>query len=130
MDTNVTVRAIPAGGPASCYTDWRANDPLINVEAFRWKSVYVSNGSGLPGQYERLDGPGIAGNVGKLGEQVAVGAVIESATNACTRNLQRAMATRNIPATFHFYSGGTHAWPYWQDQLHRAWPQFERALSR
>lgn len=107
---------------------WRDNDPFVHVDAFRGKSVYVSNGSGAPGQYERLDGPGINGDAQKLGEQVAVGAAIETATSVCSRNLQRRMAERNIPATFHFYSGGTHAWPYWQDELHRAWPQFDRAL--
>lgn len=107
---------------------WRANDPYLHAEAFRGTSIYVSNGSGMPGRYDTLDGPGIEGNGSKLFDQIAVGAVIETATAQCTRNLQRRMRDIGVPATFHLYEGGTHAWPYWQDELHRAWPQFEAAL--
>ncbi|MGV9826538.1 MULTISPECIES: alpha/beta hydrolase [unclassified Gordonia (in: high G+C Gram-positive bacteria)] len=108
---------------------WAANDPYLHVDEFRGKSIYVSNGSGAPGKYDTLDGPGINGNGSKLFDQLAVGAVIETATNQCSHNLQQRMAERGVPATFHFYEGGTHAWPYWQDELHRAWPQFREALA-
>ncbi|GAC68982.1 putative mycolyltransferase [Gordonia soli NBRC 108243] len=109
--------------------EWRANDPYLQVEKFRGKSIYISNGSGDPGRYDTINGPGIEGNRSKLVEQIAVGAVIEKATNECTRSLQRKMAQQGVPATFHLYQGGTHAWPYWQDELHRAWPQFRAVLA-
>ncbi|GAA3689893.1 alpha/beta hydrolase family protein [Gordonia hankookensis] len=108
---------------------WRDNDPYLHVDRFRGKSVYISNGSGTPGRYDTINGPGIDGNGGKLFDQIAVGAVIETATGECTRNLQRRMREMGVDATFHLYDGGTHAWPYWQDELHRAWPQFRRALA-
>jgi S-formylglutathione hydrolase FrmB len=108
---------------------WRANDPYVHAESFRGKSIYVSNGSGAPGRYDTIDGPGIDGNGSKLFDQLAVGAVIETATAECTRNLQRRMREVGVPATFHLYEGGTHSWPYWQDELHRAWPQFRAALA-
>ncbi|MFT4042049.1 MAG: alpha/beta hydrolase family protein [Gordonia sp. (in: high G+C Gram-positive bacteria)] len=114
----------PANDPA-----WRDNDPYLHVGAFRGKSIYVSNGSGTPGKYDTLHGPGINGDRNKLVTQIAVGALIETATNHCAHNLQRQMAAHGVRATFHFYSGGTHAWPYWQDELHRAWPQFKKALN-
>lgn len=114
----------PAGDPV-----WRANDPYVHVDAFRGKSLYISTGSGMPGRYDTIDGPGIEGKANKLFDQLAVGAVIESATAGCTRNLQRRMAERRVPATFHFSGPGTHAWPYWQDELHRAWSQFEGVLK-
>ena len=57
----------------------------------RRSPIYVSNGSGMPGRYDTLDGPGIEGNGSKLFDQIAVGAVIETATAQCTRNLQRRM---------------------------------------
>ncbi|AZG44046.1 Diacylglycerol acyltransferase/mycolyltransferase Ag85A [Gordonia insulae] len=107
---------------------WQANDPYLHVDEFRGKSIYVSNGSGSPGRYDTIDGPGIDGSGSKLFDQIAVGAVIETATAECTRNLQQRMRERGVPATFHLYGGGTHAWPYWQDELHRAWPQFRAAL--
>ena len=65
----------------------------------------------------------------KLFDQLAVGAVIETATVQCTRNLQQRMRALGVSATFHLYAGGTHSWPYWQDELHRAWPQFEEVLA-
>ncbi|WP_439033071.1 alpha/beta hydrolase [Gordonia terrae] len=108
---------------------WRANDPYVHAERLRGKSIYVSNGSGLPGRYDTIDGPGIDGNGSKLFDQIAVGAVIETATARCTQNLQRRMREIGVPATFHLYEGGTHSWPYWQDELHRAWPQFRTALG-
>ncbi|MBE7193200.1 alpha/beta hydrolase [Gordonia polyisoprenivorans] len=110
--------------------EWRANDPYVHADRFRGKSIYISNGSGTPGRYDTLNGPGIDGDATKLSEQLAVGAVIETATDACTHNLQRRMTQLGVAATFHFYQGGTHAWPYWQDELHRAWPQFAQALAR
>ncbi|MCR8895618.1 esterase family protein [Gordonia sp. GONU] len=109
---------------------WRANDPYVHAASFRGKSIYVSNGSGTPGRYDTIDGPGIDGNGSKLFDQLAVGAVIETATAECTRNLQRRLREVGVPATFHLYPGGTHSWPYWQDELHRAWPQFRAALAR
>ncbi|MBD0861260.1 esterase family protein [Gordonia sp. zg691] len=108
---------------------WRANDPFVHAESFRGKAIYVSNGSGMPGRYDTIDGPGIDGNGSKLFDQIAVGAVIETATAQCSRNLERRMRQIGVPATFHFYPGGTHAWPYWQDELHRAWPQFRAVLG-
>lgn len=108
---------------------WQANDPMLHVEDFRGKSIYVSNGTGTPGRYDTLTGPGINGSARKLAEQVVVGAVIESATDQCAHNLERRMRQAGIPATFHFYAGGTHSWPYWQDELHRSWPQFRAALA-
>ena len=32
-------------------------------------------------------------------------------------------------ATFDFYGPGSHDWPYWQRELHRAWPFLTKALS-
>ncbi len=121
---NVTNMWGPPSNP-----QWAENDPYLHVDEFRGKSIYVSNGTGGPGRYDTLTGPGIDGNPSKLFDQLAVGAVIETATLECTRNLQRRMAERGVPATFHLYQGGTHSWAYWQDELHRAWPQFRSALT-
>jgi len=34
-----------------------------------------------------------------------------------------------IPAQFDFYGPGTHDWPYWQRDLHQAWPLLQHALG-
>jgi S-formylglutathione hydrolase FrmB len=34
-----------------------------------------------------------------------------------------------VPATVRYIPGGMHAWPYWQQALHEAWPSFARSLG-
>jgi S-formylglutathione hydrolase FrmB len=34
-----------------------------------------------------------------------------------------------IPARIDLYGPGTHNWPYWQRELHRAWPMLAGALG-
>lgn len=113
----------PSDGPG-----WRANDPVVNAEKLRGHTIYVSNGSGLPGQHDRIDGPGIDGDLELFANQMILGTVIEAATNQCTIHLKRRLDELSIPATFDFVPVGTHSWPYWQDQLHRSWPVLARSL--
>lgn len=110
--------------------EWVRNDPYVNAEKLRGKAIYISNGSGLPGEHDVIDGPGINGNGEKLAEQIAVGAVIETATNNCTYRMRDRLRELNIPATIDLRSTGTHSWGYWQDDLHKSWPMISAALNR
>lgn len=110
--------------------EWVRNDPYVNAEQLRGKAIYISNGTGLPGQYDVIDGPGINGNGSKLAEQIAVGAVIETATNRCTLKMRDRLQQLGIPATVDLRSTGTHSWGYWQDDLHKSWPMINAALTR
>ncbi|GAC70106.1 putative mycolyltransferase [Gordonia soli NBRC 108243] len=113
----------PYGGPG-----WRANDPIVQAGKLRGKSLYISSGTGQSGPYDKLDGRDIGGDLNKLVDRVLVGGGIEAATHQCTVNLQNRLRGLGIPATFE-YSPGTHTWEYWQDQLHRSWPQIARSLG-
>lgn len=113
----------PLDGPG-----WVANDPVVNAERLRGTALYISSGSGVPGHHDRLDGPGIEGDVEILANQLVLGSGIEAATALCTRNLADRLDELDIPATFDFTPTGTHSWPYWQDQLHRSWPVLAAAL--
>ncbi|MFD3811871.1 alpha/beta hydrolase [Rhodococcus sp. NPDC058639] len=108
---------------------WVEKDPYVNAEKLRGLELYVSNGTGLPGRYDTLDGPEIDGNAGKLANQVVVGGVIEAATNYCTHNLHDRLNELEIPATFNFRDSGTHSWAYWQDDLKDSWPVLQKALG-
>ncbi|WP_054815873.1 alpha/beta hydrolase [Nocardia arizonensis] len=114
----------PEGSP-----EWIANDPYVNAEGLRGLDLYISTGTGLPGQYDTLDGkyalPGAYG----LANQVLIGGVIEAGTNYCTHNLQTKLNDLGIPATFNFRPNGTHSWGYWQDDLHQSWPTLARGLG-
>ncbi|HEY9315444.1 alpha/beta hydrolase family protein [Williamsia sp.] len=109
--------------------EWVRNDPYVNAEKLRGKAIYLSNGTGLPGEYDVLDGPGINGDVPKLADQVAVGAVIETATNRCSVRMRDRLQQLRIPATIDLGDPGTHSWAYWQDDLHESWPLFRSALA-
>lgn len=114
----------PEGDPT-----WVANDPYVNAEKLRGTQIYLSNGTGLPGPYDRLDHPNVAGDPANLAEQVVVGGIIEAATNECTHLLARRLAELGIPATVDFRPVGTHSWGYWQEDLHRAWPMLGSAIG-
>ncbi|MFC8046495.1 alpha/beta hydrolase [Nocardia sp. NPDC057353] len=121
-----TQRGTPANmwGPP---TDpaWRANDPFLQADRLRGTAVYVATGTGLPGPRENIAD---AGDLPNLLYQLMFGAPLEVVANACTRQLQERLRAANIPATFDLRPTGTHAWSYWQDDLHRSWPMFRAAL--
>ncbi|MFD6860664.1 alpha/beta hydrolase [Rhodococcus sp. NPDC060090] len=108
---------------------WREKDPYLNAEQLRGLELYISNGNGLPGPYDTLDGPEIDGEVDVLANQVVVGGVIEAATNYCTHNLKNRLNELDIPATYNFRDSGSHSWGYWQDDLKDSWPVLQRALG-
>ncbi|WP_040752037.1 alpha/beta hydrolase [Nocardia transvalensis] len=123
------------GNPANLWgppndPTWAANDPFLHADRLRGTAVYVSNGSGFPGPYDTLDGPGIHGNGGKLIGQLVSGGILEAITQRCAESLRDRLDQLDIPATFDIRPVGTHSWGYWQDDLHRSWELFEPALTR
>ncbi|MFE7798367.1 alpha/beta hydrolase [Nocardia sp. NPDC057440] len=101
---------------------WLAHDVMLNAEALRGKAIYLSVGSGLPGEYDTPNNPEIVSTIG-------FGGPLEAATNVCTQRLAERFATLGIPVTSHFRLTGTHSWPYWRDELARSWPTVSRALG-
>ena len=114
----------PVGGPG-----WIANDPVVNAEKLRGTTLFVSSGSGLPGEYDNLGAPGVDGDLKDFARQVIVGGAIEAATNVCTHNLANRLRELDIPATFDFAPTGSHSWLYWQDDLHESWPLLAGAMG-
>ncbi|MEU2257106.1 alpha/beta hydrolase family protein [Nocardia xishanensis] len=108
---------------------WVKNDPYVNAEGLRGLELYISTGTGLPGQYDTLNGeyalPGAYG----LANQILIGGVIEAGTNYCTHNLQTRLNELGIPATFNFRPDGTHSWGYWNDEFPRSWPVLAKGLG-
>lgn len=108
---------------------WTDNDPVLHAEQLRGKALYVSAGNGLPGPHDTFGAQGIGGNPGALLDRVLVGGVMETVVGSCTRPLTDRLAALGIPATVDMRPAGTHAWPYWQDDLHRSWSIFAPALG-
>ncbi|MFI6866547.1 alpha/beta hydrolase [Nocardia sp. NPDC050406] len=111
------------GNPA-----WAAHDPVLNAERLRGVALYISAGNGAPGVHDTLTDPSIAGDAGRLADRMLVGGGMESVVRGCTAALTDRLAALGIPATV-VNRNGTHAWPYWQDDLHDSWPVFAAALG-
>ncbi|WP_416367397.1 alpha/beta hydrolase [Nocardia terpenica] len=114
------------GGPDN--PAWPAHDPVVNADRLRGVALYVSSGNGGPGSHDTLFDPSIGGNPMKLADRLAVGGSMESIVAGCTRELLDRLAALGIPATV-VSRAGTHAWPYWQDDVHDSWPVFAAALG-
>ncbi|ORM32811.1 alpha/beta hydrolase family protein [Williamsia sp. 1135] len=111
----------PYGGPG-----WIANDAIINAPKLRGQTLYISNATGLPGQYDSL---AYTKDPASLADQIILGGGIEAATGICTALLVDRLNRLNIPATYDFPPAGTHSWHYWEDQLHKSWPTLARPLG-
>lgn len=111
----------PYGGPG-----WRANDAIINAPKLRGQTLYISNATGLPGQYDSL---AYVDDPTDLADQIVLGGGIEAATGICTALLVHRLNELKIPATYDFPPAGTHSWGYWEDQLHRSWPTLAGPLG-
>ncbi|MCM6775666.1 esterase family protein [Nocardia sp. CDC159] len=107
---------------------WLAHDPIVNAERLRGLALYISAGNGAPGSHDALTDPSIGGNPATLANRMGIGGPMEAVVNSCTRALTDRLAALGIPATVALRPG-THAWPYWQDDLHDSWPLFASALG-
>ncbi|MCZ0912013.1 alpha/beta hydrolase [Gordonia amicalis] len=111
----------PYDGPG-----WRENDPVVHADRLRGTKLYISNATGLPGPYDNL---GYVKDPYELANQIGLGGVLEVGTLACTVGLLNRLRELDIPATVDLPPVGTHSWKYWQDQLHRSWSFYERAIG-
>ncbi|WP_225726575.1 MULTISPECIES: alpha/beta hydrolase family protein [unclassified Nocardia] len=114
----------PQGDPM-----WAANDPYVHADQLRGVDLFISNGTGLPGQYDTLNGKYALPGPGGLVNQLAVGGVLEYAADYCAHNLQTKLNQLGIAATYDFQPTGTHSWGYWQDALVASWPVLARGLG-
>jgi S-formylglutathione hydrolase FrmB len=93
---------------------WQAHNPTSLAARLRGTALYVASGNGLPGPLDSLPVPDL---------------VFEPQALAESRSFQRALAAASVPATFDLYGNGTHSWPYWQRELHRAFPLLTAAIG-
>jgi len=95
---------------------WTAHDPYDLLPRLRGLPLYVASGDGRPGP---LDPPGTTpdANVGEAG----IGLLNQRFVAKAHR--------LHIPVHAELYGPGTHSWPYWQRDLHHAWPMLARALG-
>lgn len=101
------------GDPVAQRRIWEEHDPYYLARRLRSIPVYLSCGDGTTGP---LDQPGAT-------------SALETDFNR--QNHALASRLREVGAkhlTTNFYGPGTHAWPYWQRELHSSLPMLLRAL--
>nr|WP_308188433.1 alpha/beta hydrolase family protein [Nocardia australiensis] len=102
--------------------DWLAHDVMSHAEALRGTAIYLSSGSGIPGEHDTPDQT-------DLTDTLTVGGPLEAGAYACAVALADRLARLQIPAAVNLRHTGTHSWPYWADELTRSWPTIAYALS-
>ncbi|MFC0038572.1 alpha/beta hydrolase-fold protein [Actinomadura rayongensis] len=96
---------------------WRASDPLYLAARLRGTRLHLSAGlTGRPGPLDPPDAPWSPANLAEP--------VVRSTVGPFLRRLR----AHRIPYTTHLYRDGTHSWPYWERELHRAWPVLMRSV--
>ncbi|MBP1159104.1 MULTISPECIES: alpha/beta hydrolase family protein [unclassified Rhodococcus (in: high G+C Gram-positive bacteria)] len=102
---------------------WLRHDPFVQAEGLRGLPMWISAASGLPGVHNRPVYPIDYVNT-------ATGMGLEALSLAQTRAFQVRLMTMGIDsAHFDFPATGTHAWPYWQDQLWAMLPMLKGSIG-
>jgi diacylglycerol O-acyltransferase / trehalose O-mycolyltransferase len=102
------------GDPTDQAAVWAEHNPFDLAAKLRGTRLFLAVGTGQPGP---LDTPGAARDT------------IESSLAPQNAALADRLRALKISAQFDFYGPGTHNWPYWQRDLHRAWPLLAQALG-
>ena len=101
------------GDPAGDRATWAAHDPTALAARLRGTRLFVASGDGRPGPFDRRGRPRDG---------------IEATVGAETRSFVRRLRALRVRARTDLYGPGTHTWPYWRRELHRALPTLLRAL--
>lgn len=115
----------PVGGP-----EWVKHDVYANAEKLPRVPMFISTGSGLPGEHDNLANWRLKGSEPALANQIVVGGVLEAATSGCTQMLKLktdALGMDNIH--YDLPAGGSHSWGYWEDDLHQSWPMLAESMG-
>ena len=94
-------------------SDLGCAQPVRSRQDLLTTPLFISVGNGQPGPLNRGGAPDR----------------IEEALHAENVAFKAHLTQLDAAATFDFYGPGGHDWPYWQRELHRAWPFLSKALG-
>ena len=106
------------GDPLAQADVWKAHDPTVNAAGLNGTALYVAYGNGQVGP---LDNGHVSGGdpTGSTEAEIA----LESAS------FVNRLAELKIPVTVDAYGNGTHSQPYFERDLHNAFPLILKALG-
>lgn len=103
------------GDPIADEVRWRAHNPVDLAPNLPGTPLFASSGNGTPGPFDDAS--------------TLAAAPLEAGVNQQTMSFANRLDALGIPLARDFYGGGTHSWPYWERELHRAMPMLLRALA-
>ncbi|SDY68929.1 S-formylglutathione hydrolase FrmB [Micromonospora pattaloongensis] len=101
------------GDPVAQRAIWAAHDPYDLAKRLRHTKLFLATGDGTAG-----------GPFDPPGRTDGLEALIHRENVAFADRLEQL----GVDVTTNFYGPGTHSWPYWQRELHRALPMLLDAL--
>ena len=128
--TNAAQMFGPMGSPHNV-----ANDALVHAEGLRGSELYISNATGLAGEWD-MPGhyieQGYDPTTASAGAATLIveGGLIEGATNVCTHNLKAKLDNLGIGADWNLRPTGTHSWNYWIEDVETSWGTLGPALGK
>ncbi|WP_394831640.1 esterase family protein [Pendulispora rubella] len=102
------------GDPVAQRPIWQAHNPYDLADRLVGIPIYIASGNGDPGP---LDPP--------EGGHDSLEHLLGDMNTAFAQRLRALGAD----ATIHLYGPGTHSWPYWQRELHTAFPMLMDAIG-
>jgi diacylglycerol O-acyltransferase/trehalose O-mycolyltransferase len=105
------------GDPRAQARVWAEHNPYDLAGRLRGVELLISAGDGRPGP---LDDPGATPELART---------IEADLYPQNVALRQRLRQLGVPATFDLYGAGTHSWPYWERELHRAMPELLATLA-
>ncbi len=101
------------GDPLNDSATWAAHNPFDLAAGLKGTTLFLSAGNGAPGPFDP-----------KGAEADTAEAALHDENVALTGRL----TSLGIAYQFDDYGPGTHSWPYWERELHHAWPMLKAAL--
>jgi S-formylglutathione hydrolase FrmB len=102
------------GDPVAQADVWSAHNPYDLAASLRCTPVFIAVGNGQPGPF---DAPGSAVDP------------LEQAIGGETGPAVAHFRAEGVSVTTDLYGPGTHTWPYWQRELHKAFPMLMKSIG-
>ncbi|MGP3928209.1 alpha/beta hydrolase [Streptomyces sp. 8N616] len=104
------------GDPERNQDVWDAHNPSKQADRLRGTKVHLSSAAGMPGSLDK-------------GYDPTAGFFLEGPVYRPNVRFADQLRAAGVDVTANFYPSGSHAWPYWERELHVAWPSVLAALG-
>ncbi|WP_019634936.1 alpha/beta hydrolase [Actinomadura atramentaria] len=106
------------GDPVLNRSNWAAHDPTTLVQRLKGTKVFVSSGNGKAGPYDNPDSA-----------PWDIRYLSEGQVERASKDFVARAKELGVPVKSDFYGNGSHSWKYWQDEMHKVFPDIMATLG-